>query len=48
MYLSENDIRRKLTKGIAILLLASSVVTMGFSKALTSDVNLIINGETKK
>lgn len=43
-----NEFRSKMTKGIVILLLASSVVTMGFSKALSSDVNLIINGETKK
>lgn len=43
-----NDFRRKITTGLAILLLASSVITMGFSKALSNDVNLIINGETKK
>ena len=48
MDLRKTDFRRKLTKGLAVVLLMSSAVTMGFSKALTSDVNLIVNGETKK
>lgn len=48
MNLSKNDFRKKFATGAAILLIASSVITMGFSKALSNDVNLIINGETKK
>lgn len=48
MNLNKIDFRRKVTKGLAILLLSSTVITMGFSKALSNDVNLIINGETKK
>ena len=48
MNLSKNDFRKKFATGAAILLVASSVITMGFSKALSNDVNLIVNGETKK
>lgn len=48
MNLSKNDFRKKFATGAAILLVASSVLTMGFSKALSNDVNLIVNGETKK